>query len=416
MTPVDDDLAVRAALSDLTNAQPPPPHNRFQAVRRRAIRHRRRQAVSAALTAVAMAAVVVGLIRLPAVRPAPQATRTVPVWALTWPDHRNGSVPPSVLDRAVLAWQYSDPNISAIPDGGKGMVPAAGASARQVASEAGRYPVVWYVGQTIDHGHQVVVMFEVAGPAGHELVVGQATASQVMQDQPAWSNATSPWVLTSVPAPNPNHPPKAIGEYAAGEPSLIPGQNPDNWMVVLMAPDVQRVSWRAVTTSGRWLRSASTSRGLVVADTGQVTAPVQLITIQTAHRNLLGRPVLVGIPGATAAMTSGTGPTVPQLAAPPRLSEPRSFTMSSGLGGQGAGAMEDTTFAAGRARYAVFGVCYGPRPLVIQINGHTIGTIACNSQTHQLPVPAAVLRGHTLDLYVQTSDLTAWLADIGTLG
>ncbi|HSR83513.1 MAG TPA: hypothetical protein VLM11_04960 [Streptosporangiaceae bacterium] len=414
MIPVDDDLAIRAALADLTDEQPPPPHDRFKAVRRRAIRHRRRQAAGAAVIAVGAAALVVGLVRMPALQPNPPTTRTVPGWALTWPDHRNRSVPQSVLDRAVLAWQYTDPNNSGPP--ASGTIPAPATSARQVAREAARYPVVWYVGQTIDHGHQVVVMFEVAGPAGHELVVGQATASEVMQNQPAWSDAASPWVLTSVPAPNPNRPPKAIGEYAPGEPSAIPGRNPDNWMVVLTAPAVQRLTWQATTTSGQELHSDSTSNGLVVADTGQVTAPVELTAIQTAHGNLLGQPVLVGIPGANAATTSGTGPPVPQLAAPPALSEPPSFAMSTGISGQGDGALEDTSFTAGRTREAVFGLCYGPRALVIQINGHTIGTIACDSHTHQLTVPAAMLRGHTLNLYGQTSNLTAWRADIGTLG
>lgn len=414
MTPADDDLAIRAALSDLTGGQPPPPHDRFQAVKRRAIRYRWRQLAGTAATAVAASGLVAGLLRLPVLEGQPQATRVVPGWALAWPDHRNGSVPQSVLDRAVLAWQYMDPN--AAPDGGTGTVPAPGTPARQVARQAGRYPVVWYVGQTIDDGSRVVVMFEVAGPAGHELVVGQATASQVMQDQPAWSDAVSPWVLATVPAPDPDRPPPAIGEYVAGEPSPIPGQNPDNWMIVLMAPSVRRLTWQAATTSGLKVRTDSTSDGLVVTDTGQVTAPVQLTGMQTAHGNILGQPVLVGLPGESAAPTSGTGPTVPQLAAPSALSEPASFTMSDGLSGQGDEGADTDTFKAGRARYAVFGVCYGPQALVIQINGHTIGTIACDSMTHQLTVPAAALHGHALRFFAHTSNLTAWRAAIGTLG
>jgi hypothetical protein len=412
MTPVDDDLVIRAALSDLTGGQPPPPDDRLRAVKRRAIRRRRQHLAGAVMAAVAAAGLVVGLPRLHLPQPQPQATRVVPDWALAWPDHRNGSVPQSVLDRAVLAWQYMAPNSP--PDGGNGTVPATGTPAGQVARQAGRYPVVWYVGQTIDHGHQVVVMFEVAGPTGRELVVGQATASQVMQNQSAWSDAVSPWVLTSVPAPNPDRPPAAVGEYAAGEPSLIQGQNPDNWMVVLMAPYVQRLTWQAATTSGQTLGSDATSNGLVVTDTGQVTAPVQLVRMQTARGNLLGRPVLVAIPGENAALTSGTDPIVPQLAAPPALTEPASFNLSGVLSAQGDEGLNMP--AERRARYAVAGVCYGPQPLVIQINSHTLGTIACDSLTHQLSVPAALVHGPTLEFFGHTSNLTSWRAGIGTLG
>lgn len=126
--------------------------------------------------------------------------RNVPRWALGWPDHRNGSVPQQVLDRAVIAALYEGPGLQ-LPDGGRGTVPAARASARSVSRQAQEYPVMWYVGQTIDHGQDVVVMFEIDGPNGRQLVVGQATTSQVLQDQPAWSNASSPWALTEVPAP-----------------------------------------------------------------------------------------------------------------------------------------------------------------------------------------------------------------------
>src|SRR6516165_6993377 len=114
MTPLDDDHAIRAALLDLADGQPPPPHDRFQAVRRRAIRRRWRQLSGVVTTVAAAAGLIVGLLRLPApqpqVQPQPQAARAVPGWALAWPDHRNGSVPQSVLDLAVLTWLYSAPN------------------------------------------------------------------------------------------------------------------------------------------------------------------------------------------------------------------------------------------------------------------------------------------------------------------
>ena len=82
-----------------------------------------------------------------------------------------------------------------------------------VSRQANAYPVIWYVGQTVDNGRVVEVMFEISGPNGRQLVVGQATASDVMKNQAAWSNATSPWALTEVPAPDPAKAPLAIGDY-----------------------------------------------------------------------------------------------------------------------------------------------------------------------------------------------------------
>jgi hypothetical protein len=208
----------------------------------------------------------------------------------------------------------------------------------------------------------------------------------------------------------------AIGEYVPGQPASIPSQNPDNWMVVLMQPYVQRLTWLAATMSGEAPHSVATSTGLVVADTGQVTAPIRLTGMTTDQGNVLGQPVTVGIPGdnGNSGLTGGTGPGTPQLAAPPALSEPASFNMSDGLSGQGNGVLENSTFTAGRSQYVVLGVCYGPQPLKIHVDGHPIGTMPCNSQQQQLTVPRSVMRGHDLMLTIFTSNLTSWRTMFGT--
>ena len=122
MTPMtDDDVAVRAALADLTHGQPQFPAGRFGSVKRRAAQHRRRQVVGGLAAVVLAAALVAGLTQLPSVRHAPPQARKVPSWALNWPDHRNGSVPQQILDRAVIAWQYSGV-FQQVPDGGNGTV------------------------------------------------------------------------------------------------------------------------------------------------------------------------------------------------------------------------------------------------------------------------------------------------------
>ena len=177
-------------------------------------------------------------------------------------------------------------------------------------------------------------------------------------------------------------------------------------MALLTAPDVRRVTWLAKTTTGWQTRTAATSEGFISADTGQVMAPVQITRLVTDRGNVLATPMAVGLPGH---------PSEPQLAAAPALTVPPSFRAPLGTAGQGDTDSRDTTFSPGHKQWAVFGVCYGQQPLVIQVNGHRIGVVACDSQTHELSVPASLLRGHTLEFFVHTSNLTAWRADIGTL-
>ncbi len=400
-TPVtDDDLALRAALADLTAGQPPFPAGRLAAVKHRAVMHRRRQLAGGALAVAVAVVLAVSLTQLPGTHQTPQS-RSVPRWALDWPDHRNGSVPQQVLDRAVIAALYG----SALqpPDGGRGTVPAVGASASSVSRQANVYPVIWYVGQTVDDGHVVEVMFETDGPNGRQLVVGQATASEVMRDQPAWSDASSPWSFTQVPAPDPAKAPPAIGDYIAGS-----SQHPDNWMVLLTAPDVRRVSWYETTPDGPRLLSMPTSAGLAIADTGQVTGDIELTGLTTSH----GTIPLDHVPVAV-----GNKVQVPHLAETPPLSLPRTFSWLVGFTGQGRTTSLDGSFHAGRLRHAVFGICYGPAPVQVEINQQPVGSVTCDSHTHELSVPAADLRGHGHQLWLSFTapSLDAWNVKFGTI-
>jgi hypothetical protein len=63
MTQLNDESALRAALADLTAGQPPAPPDRYAAVRRRAVLHRRRQlaGIAAAVAVLAAAAVTIPL-------------------------------------------------------------------------------------------------------------------------------------------------------------------------------------------------------------------------------------------------------------------------------------------------------------------------------------------------------------------
>jgi hypothetical protein len=229
-----------------------------------------------------------------------------------------------------------------------------------------------------------------------------------MHDQPAWSNASSPWGFTEVAAPDPAKAPPAIGDYLTGRLSGLPGQNPDNWMVLLTAPDVRRVSWYETTPNGPRRLSMPTSAGLAITDTGQVTGNIELTGLTTSRGT---------IPLDNVSVATGNKVLVPQLAAPPALSLPRSFSEVVGFTAQGREADLNQGFRAGRLPYAVFGICYGPAPVQVQIDGHSIGSITCDSQTHQLSVPASDLRGHGHQLWLDFAapDLDAWALDFGTM-
>lgn len=406
MTPASNDLDIRAALADLTDDQPPVPPGRLAAIRRKAGIRRRRQVAATALAALGAVAIATSLAALP--RPArslPPSERNVPGWALPWPDHRNGSVPQPVLDRAVLAWLAE----VAGPPRGSSTVPAPGSSARQVASLVGPHDVVWYVGQTIDAGTEVVVMFEADGPDGAQLVAGQAQASQVMRDQPAWSYAQSPWTLTVAAAPDPQRPPLAIGIYAGPDSRYVNGPIPllgRNWVVLLTAPDVRSVTWFAATTSGVRRPTVHSAAGLAVAYAGPLTSQVELTGLSTTHGFMPLRNVAIEVPGAPDSA-------VPSLALPPPLSVPATRALiAPPYEGQGSAGAQDASFSPGRGRYALLAVCYGAGPLRLEVNGHRIGTIACDDNQHQLTVPASALGQHGIRLDIDTSNMTVWRLDL----
>jgi len=65
----------------------------------------------------------------------------------------------------------------------------------------------------------------------------------------------------------------------------------------------------------------------------------------------------------------------------------------------------------------VFGICYGPAPVQVKIDDHPVGSVACDSQTHQLSVPASDVRGHGHQLWLgfAAPELDAWNMELGTI-
>jgi hypothetical protein len=405
MTRVTDEQLMRAALAHLTDDQPPMPPGRFQSVRRRVVRHRKRQLAGAAVLAVA--AVVVSAAQVPGIlHPSPSA-RQVPGWALPWPDYRNGSVPQSVLNNAVLAWHEQ----------AVGQTAPAPLSPREIARQVRAYHVIWYVGQKVGHGHSVAVIFEATSPAtGPQLVVGWADASGVLGGEAAWQANSSPWILTTMTAPGrPASFGPDISEYLS-LPSAS-GVGADTWILVLPKPGAVFGNMSTNSTATSTVTEVKSSPGFVATDIGQIQSDVVL-----GFGGARTQYVPVGIGGNAA---------VAPLAPPPALQPPASFQMISSWDGQASSPGEnDLSVTAAGGPYAVLASCYnalpigvgagpptpgGNGPLRIMINGHRVGSMPCDSQQHELGIPRSMLRPHGIMITASSSSLTSWQISFGRL-
>jgi len=404
MDVMPDELAVRQMFDDLTATQPHAPLDRHNRIRRGARRHRLAQAAGT-LTVVAAAAVVAVSIGTGTQRVAPaEHNRSVPGWALPWPDHRNGSVPPRVLDGAVAAWRHLVAPERSIP-----------------LSATSKAKVIWYLGQTVVEGQVVVVMFEADGGGTKQLVAGWASASDVMHGQPGWSSGSSPWVLYDVTAPRPQ-PGLFVGLNVHGS-SARTDRYPDNWIVVAAAPSVTDIGWTVsgATTTRSTNQGASISssgrggitqadRGLAIADIGQITERVKVTQLDVQNRNLLPHARYVGVPGNADSQ-------VPQLAIVGGIPATSGFKVDSEWAGQG---MSGAGLSGDRGHLAIRARCYGPGNLRLTFgtgqHETTLGTIRCDNAVHELITqvrlrPADPRAG----LFVYASGLTAYRVVAGTV-
>jgi hypothetical protein len=407
MDVVPDEVAVRTLFDELTADQPDAPVNRFDSIRRRIRRHRITQAAGT-LAAIAVATVIAVGIGTSTGNVAPNTDRR-PAWALSWPDHRDGSVPQAVLDGAVSAWRH----FAALD----------GTPAR--ATSYGK--VVWYVGQKVANGQVVAVIFEAESTAGPRLVAGWATASEVMHDQPGWKPGFSPWVLYDVAAPK-EAKSLIVGLNVHGT-SARPGRNPDNWIVVLAEPQVQSLSFAAPVPSGALttnvlIAEATTSQGLATADTGQIEGPVQVTQLRVGRRNIVPDPGYVGVPGSAASE-------VPQLAAPRPIRSRPGFTRVIEFTGQ---SDTSTNLDGIRGRLAVRARCSGGSPLRVlfgfglasdllglspsaeRSRMRSLGSIACDDETHDLVTSVRLASRHNRGVVIINGDpATAYRVELGTV-
>lgn len=394
-----DELAVKAMLHDAVAGQPQAPANRAQAVRTRIVRRRALAAAIVAANAGLVVALVVGLTvglgRGPSQVAVSHPPR--PSWALPWPDHRDGSVPQRVLDQAVLAWRH----LAAIEDGGPELAPASG-------------KIAWYIGQKAADGQEVAVVFEAQTPTGPRLVAGEATASEVTNGQPGWSDGSSPWVLYSAPAPRPV-PGLVLSLNLSGR-TGTPNRNPDDWVLVLANPRAWSVSFNLYTAPGAPDQltgggGAMLTDGFGEFDAGQITARVVLTRLVIGNRNVLLAPVPVGIPGSA-------GSRVPQLASAGPLTTPARFIMAVEFTGQGG--EEDSAPSLARGKLTLVARCFGDAPLrlrlMVRSRTPSLGTIPCDNRSHVLRTAVTIRRGQNLNgLVISTSQLTSYRVAIGVI-
>jgi len=400
-----DEAQVRQLFDQMTASQPEAPPDRHSRIRRRARRHRLAQAAGTLAVLAAAAAVAAGVGVSASRIPPASGHRSVPGWALPWPDHRNGSVPERVLDGAVTAWRHQ----AFFLDYGASLTATAKAK------------VIWYAGQTVVHGQAVVAIFEVDSAAGKRLIAGWASASEVMHGQPGWKPGASPWVLYDVAAPRPARG-LVIGLNVHGT-AAKPGRNPDNWIVLLPEPQVQSAAWSAPGPSSSSSSSqggsssgsasigvATAARGLTVADTGQITGPVVVDQLNVGHHNTLAHPVTVGVPGNTRSE-------VPQLAMPGRVSVRHGFRRANEIDGQG---NSGTGLSGLGGRLAIRARCYGQGSLRLTFGTGAketaLGTIRCDEVVHELTTrirlrPGAAHPG----VFVYASYLTSYRVVLGTV-
>ncbi|HEY7432131.1 MAG TPA: hypothetical protein VH641_15515 [Streptosporangiaceae bacterium] len=379
MAPDQGRSALRGALEALTASQPQSPPGRYRAIVDRVRRRRRQQAAMSATAMVVVAtATTIGLGGL--IHPGPPPARHVPAWALSWPDHRDGSVPRSVQAQAVLAWRHH-------------------ATGTHAALPAPRR-VIWYLAERL-HG-SVAVIFEARTQGRNWLVAGSAPAAMARAGGPQWA-----WDLNAVPAPRPAAA-LAVGMYLPSGPRA---GSPDDAFLVLAGPATQSVSWTTHTAAGRRARTVAASGGLAVAVTGQLRAAVHLTTLHTRGGPVAPRPAVVGLPGSTRSQ-------VPMLMPAQGLSMPAGWDMNWEMSGQGrsGGAVGPATHPPG-TRPGLVVRCSGPGHVTVtraalSAHSHPVGSFPCDGRQHVDRLPAWLPGLHAIG--VSASRLTVYQVTLAT--
>ena len=367
MSSTREEQVLRTALTDAVAGQPAAPHDRLDGVQRRHRQRRQRQLAAigtAAVVAITGAALGVLSAGGGGNHSGQFAKRSVPAWALSWPDQRDPSISPRVLDGAIDAWSH------------------------EVGGNPVAKQVIWYRAARVADNTEIVVMFEVDSDYGHELVVGYADTGQVNDGQPGYDvkNADSPWILSRVAAPIPASDLVFGLNVADSSAPNPPNTFSDNMIVVMADPRARRFDWHVTGADGVVHRETSPmSLGFAAVDAGQIKERVRIDAVRDGAGKVLAHDVQVGVPGAPESYRV-------QLAEIPAFTDvpdsPFEFGASAGQGNlfdQG----QDTA-SIPRHGTTIYARCYGGAHIVIGIDadrpGHRV-VISCDDKEHVVSGP-----------------------------
>jgi hypothetical protein len=378
MAQLDEERALRSAMTDLLADQPQQPADRLAAVRRRHTRRRAFQVGGTALTVVValLAGLLAGgVVGRKAVEP---LNRDVPSWALPWSDHRDEAVTKRMLDGAVARWR-TDENGNELP-----------APQR----------VIWYAAKIVAHTAYLVVVFEADVDGEHRLVTGVTPLDVSRQWRRDRGRRMPPfWRLYDVAAPAPSY--SGIigvnfGDYGA-----------HNSVVLLAPPSAQLIRW---TAPGAGSGTVELDDGFGTVDMDPPPrGPVQAAIVSPSPG---GEPDYepVGVPGAPESRFG-------QLADPaPLVGVGSSLLLEAS--GQGERGRSNASERAQRATATtIYARCYGPVPMHVAVAGDDrAGTevgirIPCDDRQHVVAGPSLASTGSrqgSLWVFVHARYDVAW--------
>lgn len=372
---------LREELPALVAAQPLAPPDRVAAVVRR--HARRRQTRLAGVAAVAVVVATLGtFVAVRGGQPDGYAGRSLPAWALDWPDRRDGSVPQSVLDGAVTAW------------------------ARTANAAGGPVTVrrtVWYAARRVPGTDSVIAIFETDTDVGRRLVAATASASIVLRgvpQDPPDAQEGSAWSSFTTAAPE-RKSGSAYALHLPGTPTLGPVE-PTEVLYVLAGPAARSLGWSsdppANAPPGPTDGTFRSANGEFVDDLPTLWARVRISVRDSAGKVLTSS--VAGIPGAPDS-------DVPQLGRPDPIVLPTGWQLFHGVGGQGPVTVGGETRPPG-GQAAIFLRCLGPGPLAVQIGAGPVLKAPCDGLQHQVDPAGPMVRDPDKTLEVRASRLTTY--------
>lgn len=352
-----DELAMRTALHELADTQPDAPVDRVAGVRRRHLRRRRAQAVVAAAAVVlAVVGTIAGTSAARQSHGTQLAHRSVPTWALPWPDHVDPAVDPAIRHQAIEAW--------------KSQTYGTDASAMYDPKQ-----VVWYLTARVTPRHDIVVVFEVQRDDGDRRLVAGYLTDVTTPD------SAGNWVFYDDVAPDPKSPVAAASFYL---PELGDDEvGADNWVVLVTNPTMPVALLDHVAE-----QQVQLDRGYAVTNAGPLGAQV-LVSLVDKHGQSR-RVGIVGLPGVADSQ-------VPSLAHPAELvGVPQGKILDQSVG-QGPELNLNGSPPAEHGRTVIYARCYGGASISVTVDSQSRAavTIPCDNQQHVVDGPALKPGGDT---------------------